>query len=163
MRRLPDALGVGGSRWDEGAKNLNDWWGCTLSTSEHEDFPNLPKQSLIRVKLVENGLNGYIEASLKHSHNRKRLCCAGITWSFTADAWGKERDFRGLTLRTAPAGVRTRRAPHKLRAVSRSVEEPVFTLPPPISLQIAPDIARQAKESHRAEPVQEHDRRPAAR
>ena len=56
--------------WDEGTENLDDWWGLTMSTSmDEERFASTPIDSLIRIKLSENGLQGSLPSSINNVKN----------------------------------------------------------------------------------------------
>ncbi len=49
--------------WDEGIEDLNEWWGVSLSRME--------PRKLIRLKLVDNGLEGILPDSLNVRSTKK--------------------------------------------------------------------------------------------
>jgi len=86
--------------WDEGEKDLNEWWGVTLSSHEsEEDFPGIPLGSLIRLKLVQNGLQGELPSSIA---NFKNLVILNLYYNFLEgeipDIFGKLRNLMKLDL-----------------------------------------------------------------
>mmetsp|Transcript_26082 Transcript_26082/g.53432 ORF Transcript_26082/g.53432 Transcript_26082/m.53432 type:complete len:352 (+) Transcript_26082:95-1150(+) len=59
--------------WDEGSNNLDEWWGLTLSTSEATEGKamamGIPMDSLVRIKLCDNGLSGTLPTSIQNFKN----------------------------------------------------------------------------------------------